>query len=220
LADAHDVVIVGGGGHASVLFDALHLAPSVNIIGYLAPEQSLLSSMGVRWLGDDSQRSVLSAKGIRGAVLGVAGVKSNTKRAALFAEWTAAGFTFVDVRHPRSTVASRAECGVGLQIMAGAVVNTGARLGTNVIVNTNATVEHDCEIGDHAHIAPGATLCGGVVVGEGALVGAGAVAVPGIRIGRFALVGAGSSVVRNVGDGSTMTGRVGTSVGSEREHRG
>lgn len=191
--------MVGGGGHATVLFDALRLS-AVNVMGYVAPQEDMLSTMGVRWLGDDTQRSVLASSGVNRAVLGVAGAKSNRRRTEIFDAWSADGFLFVDVIHPRSTIASDVTHGPGLQILAGAVINPGATLGVNVIVNTNATIEHHCKIGNHAHVAPGVTLCGAVMVGEGALVGAGAVAAPGIHIGRFVLVRAGSSVVRDVED--------------------
>lgn len=202
-----DVVIIGGGGHASVLLDALRLADAVNVLGYVAPEEGLLSTMDVRWLGGDMTRSTLAARGVRHVVLGFAGAKSNRARAEAFDMWQADGFTFVDVIHPRSTIAGQVTRGAGLQIMAGAVINPGTTLGANVIVNTNATVEHHCVIGDHAHVAPGATLCGAVVVGAGALIGAGAVAAPGTRIGAYAVVGAGTAVVRDVNDGATVVGQ-------------
>jgi len=216
VGDTRDVVLVGGGGHATVLLDAVRSSGSWNVVGYIAPDESALSRLGVKWFGDDSHRASLLASGIKRAVLGVAGVRSNLKRSQIFSIWTNAGFSFVDVVHPKSTVSPSATHGAGLQVLAGAVINPGVKLGANVIVNTNATVEHDCEIGDHAHVAPGVTLCGAVVVGEGALIGAGSVVTPGVRIGRFALVGAGSSVVRDVGDETVALGRPARPVNAMR----
>ena len=189
-----------------MLVDALRTVGSVSIAGYVALGESLLSSLGIPWLGSDDVIAALRLRGLRYAALGVAGAASNHHRRELFERWTAMGFSFVDVVHPKATIARDAERGPALQIFAGAVINPGARLGTNVIVNTNATVEHHCEIGDHAHIAPGATLCGSVVVGEGSLIGAGAVAAPGVRLGRLVVVGAGSAVIRDVPDGLTVAG--------------
>ena len=206
MADSCDVVIIGGGGHAAVLVDALHLTAAVRLVGYVALEEGILSTLDLQWLGGDAVRSALAARGIRRAALGIGGAKSNRARAEVFEVWRDAGFEFVDVVHPRSTIASSVTHGTGLQVLAGAVINPGVTLGMNVIVNTNATVEHHCVIGDHVHIAPGATLCGDVTVGRGALVGAGAVAAPGVRIGCYAVTGAGSAVVRDVADGVTVMG--------------
>jgi sugar O-acyltransferase (sialic acid O-acetyltransferase NeuD family) len=206
MADSRDVVIIGGGGHATVVVDALRGARGAIIVGYVALRESLLSSLDIPWLGNDDVIASLASRGMRYVALGVAGAASNDRRRQLFEHWTAAGFSFVDVVHPRATVARDVVHGPGLQALAGAVINPGAHLGANVIVNSNATVEHHCEIGDHAHIAPGATLCGNVVVGTGCLVGAGAVTAPGVRLGHRVVVGAGSAVIRDVADGLTVGG--------------
>lgn len=101
--------------------------------------------------------------------------------------------TFPWWRHPRAVLPLVVDVGEGTIIMAGAIVQPGARIGKHVILNTGCTVDHDCVIGDYAHIAPGAHLCGGVTVGEGALVGVGARAVPGAVIAPWSLVKAGET---------------------------
>lgn len=203
---ADPVVFVGGGGHASVLLDALAENPHFEPVGYTAPEPGRLSQLGLTYLGTDGERFRLFERGLRLAILGVAGSSGNEIRQPVFEAWRQAGFDFVDVVHARATVAASVTRGRGLQCMAGAIINAGVSLGTNVIVNTNATVDHDCVVGDHAHIAPGATLCASVVVGAGAFIGAGTVIVPGVRIGAGALVGAGSVVIRDVVEGSRVAG--------------
>ncbi len=204
MADA--VVFVGGGGHASVLLDALAGRAELKLVGYVAPVPGRLSELGIPYLGTDEERFRLFEQGVRLAVLGVAGSGGNDVRQPVFETWRHAGFEFVDVVHERATVSASVSRGSGLQCMAGAVINAGVALGTNVIVNSNATVEHDCVIGDHAHVAPGATLCAGVVVGAGAFVGAGAVVVPGVQVGAWAMVGAGSVVIRAVPEGGRVAG--------------
>ena len=203
---ADDVVFVGGGGHASVLLDALGGLAGLQPVGYVAPMPGRLSELGVAYLGTDEERFRLFERGIRLAILGVAGAHGNDARQPVFEAWRAAGFEFVDVVHERATVAASVVRGRGLQCLAGAVINAGTTLGANVIVNSNATVEHDCVVGDHAHVAPGATLCAGVVVGAGAFIGAGAVIVPGVPVGAWAMVGAGSVVIRAVIEGGRVAG--------------
>ena len=112
----------------------------------------------------------------------------------------------VAVTHPQSVVSATASLGAGTQVLAGVVVNIGAKVGRGVILNTNCTVEHDCIIEDYAHVAPGATLTGRVSVGQAALIGAGAVVLPGRRVGAGATVGAGAVVTTDVPEGATVVG--------------
>jgi sugar O-acyltransferase (sialic acid O-acetyltransferase NeuD family) len=201
-----DIVFVGGGGHAAVLFEALSEAERRRVIGYVALEQGGPGLFGVRYLGSDDALLDLRGGTRPDLVLGVAGSSSNGRRAALFFRLDRAGFRWRTVRHAAAVISPSAAVGNGLQCLSGAVINARAALGLNVIVNTRAVVEHDCRLGNHVHVAPGATLCGGVVVDHEAFVGAGAVVIPGIHIGTGACVGAGAVVVRDVPAGVTVAG--------------
>src|SRR5262249_34273496 len=85
-----------------------------------------------------------------------------------------------------------------VQVMAGAVVQTGTHIEPAPIINTGALVGHDCIIGMGAHIAPGAVLCGGVTVGNCSLIGANATVLPGITIGSNVIVPAGTVVREDI----------------------
>lgn len=102
---------------------------------------------------------------------------------------------FVAAAHLRAVISTSATYGEGTVIMAGAVVQAGARIGKHCIVNTGATVDHDCWLADFVHVAPGAHLCGGVTVGEGALIGVGVGIEPGVTIPAWAVVKRESYVV-------------------------
>jgi len=84
-----------------------------------------------------------------------------------------AKFALATIVHPRAIVSSGASLGQACLIVAGAIVNIGARLDKGVIVNTGASVDHDCAIGAGAHICPGVRLGGDVKVGRGAWIGIG-----------------------------------------------
>jgi len=138
--------------------------------------------------------------------IGVGVMPGDTRRAALIETCTRRGFELISVVHPSAIIAPRHEFGVGVQVLAGAVVQGGVRLGDNVIINTRASVDHDCVIGQDVMIGPGAILCGLVSVAAGAYVGAGAVLLPGVRIGARAVVGAGCTVTGDVAGGDTVVG--------------
>lgn len=202
------VVGIGAGGHARVVLDILVRAGGFEIVGFTDSDPARKGAVveGFRVLGDDRTLKDLLRQGVRHAFLGIGGVSDNAPRAAVYEKACALGLSFVKAIHPAAVVASSANIGNGVALMAMSVLNPGVRLGENVIVNTGAIVDHDCILGNHVHIAPGATLSGGIVVGDGAHIGIGASIVQGVRIGRNAVIGAGAVVIRDVPEGATVVG--------------
>lgn len=202
----YPVIILGAGGHARVLIDALRLQ-SVELLGMtdadIEKKDQLL--LGVRVLGGDEEVNKYPVGTIR-LVNGLGSVGYNSHRRYLFECFKKAGNHFVNVIHPSAVLAFDVVLAEGVQIMAGSVVQVGSYIGINTIVNTRAVVDHDCHIGDHAHIAPGVILSGGVIIGDGAHLGTGATVIQGIRIGANSLIAAGAVVIRDVPDGATVMG--------------
>ena len=200
------VLILGAGGHAKVLIEAL-LASSAVIAGIVDPDPAMVGTklLGVPVLGGDElvrefpQAEILLVNG-----LGSVGLP--LRRRELFERFKEMGYGFATVIHPSAVVASDIELGEGAQLMAGAVVQPGSRIGSNVIVNTRASVDHDCIIGDHVHIAPGVTLSGGVVVGDSCHIGTAATIIQGVRIGSGSVIGAGALVLKDVPHSVTVVG--------------
>lgn len=197
------IIILGGGGHASVVLDALQCA-GASVTGFVDIDQKKKLN-DLLHLGDDSvilecdRDEVLLANGL-GSV-GLPGARLS--RYLWFKE---KGYAFTRVIHPTSIIADDAVLGEGVQVMAGAVVQPGTIIGDNTIVNTRSSVDHDCEIGAHVHIAPGVTLSGQVIIGEKSHIGTGTSIIQGIRVGSGSLVGAGSVVIRPVADDSKVWG--------------
>lgn len=198
------VVIIGAGGHARVLVDALQLLGR-EIVGFLDPSLELGSRGpgGALVLGGDEALARLSPAEID-LVNGIGSVTVAVSRAVIYQRGKAAGFSFSDVVHPSAVVSQSVEFGEGVQLMAGCVVQCGTSIGANSIVNTRASVDHDCRIGETVHIAPGATVSGGVQIGDRTHLGTGAVVIQGISIGADSLVAAGAVVYRNLAAGSRL----------------
>ena len=191
------VIIVGAGGHAAVLADAL-LTASVEVLGFTTPDTSRHGQVlcGLPVLGDDqilaryNHRQLVLVNG-----LGIIGNDAVPLRYQVQAALQARGWEFGTVVHPGACVSRFATLGPSVQLMAGTVVQAGAVLGTGVILNTRAVVEHDSRIGDWSHIAPGAVVCGQVTLGRHSHIGAGAVVRQGLELGPQTLVGIGAAVV-------------------------
>ncbi|MGE3549976.1 MAG: acetyltransferase [Geobacter sp.] len=200
------VLVLGGGGHAKVLIDAL-LSASTVIAGIIDPDPLLAGArvLGVPVLGGDA----IVTKFPAGEVLlvnGLGSVGPPLRRKQLFEQFKEQDYRFATVIHPSAIIACDAELGEGVQIMAGTIIQPGCRIGTNTIINTKASVDHDCIIGDHAHIAPGVTLSGGVLVGNASHIGTSATVIQSIKIGESSIVGAGAVVVKDVTAGTTVVG--------------
>ncbi|NRF32508.1 acetyltransferase [Vibrio coralliilyticus] len=192
------IVMIGGGGHASVLADIL-LTQGRDILAVISPE-------------DVSQRSVF--KGItilekdedilkfdKNKVLLVNGIgmmpKSDFKK-KINEYFLSIGYQFETIIADSAFVSPFSKIETGAQVLPMAIVQTGATVGSHSIINTGALVEHDCKVGSYNHIAPKATLCGQVKSGCSVFVGAGAVITQGQVIGAEAIVGAGAVLTESL----------------------
>jgi len=200
------LIVVGGGGHAKVLIDAIRSGAEYDLVGIVDARLPVGHRvLDVPVIGSDDlllrgepPRSVLA--------LGVGSIRGGDRRKRLHDRFRELAYEFPVIRHARATVGPGVRLGDGTQVMAGAVVQPDTSLGPNCIVNTAAVIEHDCTIAGHCQAAPGAVLGGGVVVGECSFIGLGARVLPGIRIGCHVTVGAGAVVVHDVEDGATVVG--------------
>jgi sugar O-acyltransferase (sialic acid O-acetyltransferase NeuD family) len=198
------VIVIGGGGHAKVLLSALLLRQRT-AIGFVDLNPELPPLLGARHLGNDSAVLDHPPDSVQ-LVNGVGSISCTKNHRNVFDRFVQKQYSFATVIHPSAVVAPEVQIEDGVEVMAGAVVQAGCRLGANVIVNTGARIDHDCIIDSHAHVAPGVTICGGVHVGSGAHIGAGATVIQGIRIGAGSVVGAGAIVIRDVPQGAKVVG--------------
>ena len=183
-----------------------HAAPATSKNSRLRrPETSLPPLLGIAHLGDDDVVFLHPPDQVR-LVNGVGSIDSTVLRRTIYERFRERQYIFETVIHPSAIIAPEVHIEDGVQVMAGAVVQPGSRLGANVIINTGARVDHDCLIDAHAHIAPGVTLSGNVHIGKGAHIGTGASIIQGIKVGAASIVGAGAVVVGDVPAGVTVVG--------------
>lgn len=191
-------ILLGAGGHARVVLDAMRTA------NLRLPEYALDSAKtgsvvdGVSVAGGDELLSTASQQGITHFVLGIGGQGTSGVRATLWEKACAAGLAPLSVIHARAIVSESAVLGEGVQVLAGAIVNAGARVERGAILNTGCIVEHDCVVGEFTHVAPGSCLGGGVCLGSHCHIGLGAVVREYKTLGARTLVGAGAVVVADV----------------------
>ena len=200
------VILIGAGGHAMVLLDALLLTRAV-VLGLVDSDVTLAGRtiLGHKVLGGEVALGAHAPGTVR-LVNAIGSTASLKRRRSVFERLSAAGHSFASVVHPSAIVSRYAVAAAGTQVMAGAVIQTSAIIGENSIINTGARVDHDCRIGAHAHLAPGVTLSGNVHVGEETHIGAGATVIQGVRIGKRCTIAAGAVVLSEVADDMTVAG--------------
>lgn len=201
-------VLLGGGGHASVLIDALRMSG-------IAVPHAVLDADAAKWgqellgvpiVGGDDLLPKVIAEGVRYFAVGLGSAGDSSHRERLFNLGLKLGLEPLTIVHPSAVCSQYAGVELGCQLLPGCIINAGARLGANVIVNSGAVVEHDCVLENHVHVATGARLASGVTVGLGAHIGAGATVKQLISIGARSVVGAGAVVVSDVPDDTVAVG--------------
>jgi len=197
---SHLIFVLGAGGHAKVILDAIFSTSSMNISGIVDCNPMLVggSIFGVPIIGSNE---IIFEKYLPKDVLlinGIGSISPKSHRQELFNKFKKSGFNFANIVHVTGYVGKEVLLGEGAQILAGGIVQPGCHIGNNVIVNTNASIDHDCFIGDHVHLAPRVVCCGNVTIGRGSHIGAGAVVLQGVTIGENCLIASGAVVTRDV----------------------
>jgi len=197
------VLLIGGGGHASVLLEIL-IEQKINILGYVSPtptaNQKLFSNL--HWYKCDEDILQFDNSMIK-LVNGIGSLPGNTVRADLYRKYKKLGYSFATIISRKADVSNYAFLEEGVQIMRGAIIQTGASIGYNSIVNTGAIIDHDCSIGSNNHIAPGATISGQVTSSSNVHFGTGSSVIQSININENAVVGAGTIITKNVDKNTT-----------------
>jgi len=200
------IIVIGSGGHAAVLVDAL-LAAGETVIGLTDADAGRhgLEICGRAVIGGDAELANYRARDVQLAN-GVGSTGSSAGRRALQSKLEGAGWTFAMVRHPTALVSPFAQVAQSAQLLAGSIVQPRAVIAAGCIVNTRAVVEHDVTLGDFTHVAPGAVICGDVRIGAGCHIGAGAVIRQGITLGADTVIAAGAVVVRDHPGNAVLAG--------------
>lgn len=204
------VIVVGAGGHALVVADAL-LAAGTPVLGFTDASahrrgEHCLGDLLV--IGDDDALAAHDPSQVRLAN-GLGGILANGPtclRVRVQERLEAAGWKFTGVRHPSAVISPFAEIDTTAQVMAGALIQPHASIGRGAIVNTGAVIEHDADLGPWVHVAPRAVVCGNVRLGAGTHVGAGSVIRQGVSLGAGIVVGVGAAVVKDQAGEAILAG--------------
>lgn len=196
------VIIIGAGGHAKVCIELLQ-AMGEEIAYCVGGEDSPNLCLGVPVLKGDENLDRLYSKGYSRLFVAIGSNRLRERLATLAMDL---GYQLVNAISPQAIISPTAELGLGIAVMAGAVINAEATIADLAIINTGATVDHDCRIGKAVHIAPQCGLAGKVVVGRHSFIGIGCTVIPEISIGENVIIGAGGVVISDIDNNLTAVG--------------
>jgi sugar O-acyltransferase (sialic acid O-acetyltransferase NeuD family) len=200
-------LIVGAGGHAAVLADAL-LSAGVSLLGFTDQDRARHGALlcGLAVLGSDEDVLKSYQRDTVVLVNGIGTVGDPGLRTRVQQRLQADGWRFCGARHVSAVVSPFARVADDAQLLAACVIQTGAQIAEGCIINTGAVIEHDVRLGPWVHVAPRALLCGDVTVGARSHIGAGAVVRQGLKLGEQTVVGIGAAVVKSFAGGGCLVG--------------
>ena len=219
----HRLLLVGGGGHATVVAEAARAGHRAGAgagtgAGPIHPAGVLDDHERPRVCAADEPLERLGTLGDFAAVVTghdgwILALGDVALRRGVLDAIGTCPVPALRVVHPASVRSGSATIDAGAFIGPGAIVQAGASVGPHAIVNSGAIVEHDCRVGANSHLGPRSTIGGGVTVGRDVLVGLGACVLPGVRVGAGSVIGAGAVVIRDVPEGARVVGVPARSVG-------
>ena len=187
------LLIIGASGHGKVIADIALKMECYSEISFLDDDPMKKNCMNFPIIGKLSD--VLLYKNEYDMFIAI-GNNEIRRKIHFFLE---ENHIFIPVlAHPTASVGINADLQPGTAIMAGAVINSEAKIGKSVIINTLASVDHDCDVGNFCHLSPGAHLSGTVKLGENCWVGVGACVKNNLSICDDTTLGAGAVVVKSI----------------------
>jgi len=193
-----NIVIFGAGNTSRVVIDIIEREDKYKIIGIINKGDGKMTISNYEVLGDESiLKYLLHEKQLYGGIVGPADNYTRFKIVEKIKS-SVPEFNFITAIHPNAVIAKNVSIGLGTYIMAGVVINSGAKIGNNCLLNTKSSFDHDSQMDDFSSLAPGVTIGGSVKIGKLSAISLGANVINDLSIGESTVIGCGATVTRNM----------------------
>ena len=196
-----NILLFGGGPHARYCIDIIEKEGKYQVAGITDPYQREGAELyGYKVIGRQGELLRFIAEyDIYGGLIAI-GDNWTRKHVRDVIRAIKRDFVFVNAIHPSTLVGRDVEFGVGIVIMAGCIINPGARIGNFCFLATGAQVGLENVMHDFSSISANSVTGEEVEIGEFAAITLGVKVVNGLKIGDNSVVGAGSLVLEDVAD--------------------
>lgn len=190
-------LIVGAGGHAKVLAEII-LSNGYKLHGFISPNgKGKVIYLNYKIICNDDEAIKLDRRKFQ-FVNGIGLMPKSNLRKKINQFYEKANITFEKLQHYSAVVSNDCQLSEGVQILAGATIRPGVRIGKGSIINTSSSIDHDSTIGENCHLAPSSVLCGDVSIGNDVHVGPNSVIINNVKIKRNTMIKAGSVITKNI----------------------
>ena len=193
-----DLIIIGSSGHAKVVIDVVEKEGRYNIIGLLDPVRPIgENTLGYEVIGTiDMIPSLIKNKSDCSFFIAIGDNWNRHKEMKHILDVHPEAI-FASTIHPSAQIGREVTIGMGVVVMAGAIVNSSTKIGDFTILYTKSSVDHDCTVEPFVSLAPNATTGGTVNIGAFSAIGISASIKHGVKIGEHCVIGGGSMVLKN-----------------------
>jgi sugar O-acyltransferase (sialic acid O-acetyltransferase NeuD family) len=178
------VIIIGAGGGAKMVIDAVRDSKEYVVVGLLDDNLVIGTEiLGVPVVGRFNNVDSLLENSIYNFVIAFGVLENRKYRFELYLALKEKGCSFPNIIHPKAIVEKSVKMGEGNVVLAGSNIGSSVILGNLNYINNNALISHDCKFIDNIHIAPSAVLASSIRINSHTLVGMNATLYYGIQIG-------------------------------------
>ncbi|KNC91469.1 NeuD/PglB/VioB family sugar acetyltransferase [Trabulsiella odontotermitis] len=192
------IVVIGGGGHASVIVDILKQQKR-EIAAIISPDdvsgRKVFKDIDI--LQHDADISLFKQEDVV-LINGIGALPGSAVRMKVNEFFKNRGYTFETLVADTAYVSPYAILSEGVQIFHGAIVQPGAVIQSHSVINTRAVIEHDVKLGEYNFVSPGAVVCGQCRTDANVFIGAGATVIQNIKLGAGSAIMANALVTENI----------------------
>jgi sugar O-acyltransferase (sialic acid O-acetyltransferase NeuD family) len=193
------LLIIGSGGHAGQVIDAVNLVGEYVIVGLIddfLPVGTIKHGYIIVGKIDDIPTMKNHFEYLFIAI-GNNFVRDET--------WfKLKDYKFATIIHPKASVSKKSSIADGVYVGANATVAYNTVVHDGVIINTNSSLDHDSEIWFFSSLNPNSATGGNVKIGTKTRIGMGVNIKDGLEIGARCKIGMGCTIIHDVPNDTTI----------------
>ena len=200
---AKRLLIIGSGGHAGQVIDAVEMNNEYEIVGLIDD----FLQVGIMKHNYPIIGKIVDIENkLHRFDYAFIAIGDNNERKRIHDLYP--NLNYIKVIHPSAIVSKRAIVFSGSYIGAGAVLANNTLVDKQSIVNTNASLDHDSVLGKFSSLNPNCATGGNVTILEQTSIGMGTNIRNGVTVGSNCLIGMGSTITKDVPNGTKTKGAV------------